>query len=182
MEDQSSTTMIPDEVIISKIFLIRSKQVILDKDLAVFYQVETKQLKRAVRRNPDRFPEDFMFELTPEEFQNLRSQSGTSSWGGSRYEPMAFTEYGIVMLASVLHSQRAIEVNIQIVRAFLRMRDILNSQNMLLSRLQKVEKGQIQQGESISLIFKLLKEMEIEKEKELDHQNRKRVRFKRSGE
>ncbi len=182
MEDQSSTIMIPDEVIFSKIYLIRNKQVILDKDLAVFYQVETKQLKRAVRRNIDRFPDDFMFELTPGEFQNLRSQFGTSSWGGSRYKPMAFTEYGIVMLASVLHSQRAIEVNIQIVRAFLRMRDILNSQNMLLSRLQKVETGQIQQGERISLIFKLLKEMEKAKEKELDHRIRNKVGFKRSGE
>ena len=100
--------MIPDEVIFSKIFSIRNKQVILDRDLAVFYQVETKQLKRAVRRNIDRFPNDFMFELTPGEFQNLRRQYGTSSWGGSRYEPMALTEYGVVMLASVLHSQRAI--------------------------------------------------------------------------
>jgi hypothetical protein len=105
MEDQASTIMIPDEVILSKIFLIRNKQVILDKDLAVFYQVETKQLKRAVRRNSGRFPEDFMFELTLEEFQYLRSQFGTSSWGGSRYVSMAFTEHGIVMLASVLHSQ-----------------------------------------------------------------------------
>ena len=162
MVDQSSTILISDEVIFSKIFLIRNKQVILDKDLAVFYQVETKQLKRAVRRNSDRFPEDFMFELTQEEYQYLRSQFGTSSWGGSRYAPMAFTEHGIVMLASVLHSSRAINVNIQIVRAFLRMREILNSQNMILSRLQKVETGQIQQGESISVIFKLLEEMDKE--------------------
>jgi len=94
MEDQSSTIMIPDEVIFSKIFLIKNKQVILDKDLSVFYQVETKQLKRAVRRNSDRFPEDFMFELTQEEFLYLRSQIGSSSWGGSRYVPMAFTEWG----------------------------------------------------------------------------------------
>ena len=116
MKDHSSTIMIPDEVIFSKLFLIRNKQVILDKDLADFYQVETKQLKRAVRRNIDRFPDDFMFELTVEEFQCLRSQFGTSSWGGSRYVPMAFSEFGIVMLASVLHSQRAITVNIQILQ------------------------------------------------------------------
>lgn len=182
MEDQSSNILIPNEVIFSKIFLIRNKQVILDKDLAVFYQVETKQLKRAVRRNSDRFPEDFMFDLNKEEFQYLRSQFGTSSWGGSRYVPMAFTEYGIVMLASVLHSQRAITVNIQIVRAFLRMREILNSQNIILSRLNKVETGQIQQGERISLIFQLLEEMEKEKEKRLEHQSRKRVGFKRPDE
>jgi len=134
MEDPSSTIVIPDELIFSKIFLIRDKQVILDKDLADFYQVETKQLKRAVRRNIDRFPDDFMFELTLEEFQYLRSQFGTSSWGGSRYVPMAFTEHGIVMIASVLQSQRAINANIQIVRAFLRMRQILNSQKIILSR------------------------------------------------
>jgi hypothetical protein len=97
MEENSSTISIPDEVIFSKIFLIRKRQVILDRDLAIFYQVETKQLKRAVRRNSGRFPEDFMFELTLEEFQYLRSQFGTSSWGGSRYEPMAFSDYGIVM-------------------------------------------------------------------------------------
>ena len=174
--------MIPDEVIFSKIFLIRNKQVILDKDLADFYQVETKQLKRAVRRNNDRFPVDFMFEMTLEEFQYLRSQFGTSSWGGSRYVPMAFTEYGIVMLASVLHGQRAINVNIQIVRAFLRMREILNSQNIILSRLKKVETGQIQQGERINLIFQLLEEMDKEKEKRIDHQDRKRVGFKRTDE
>ena len=104
-----------------------------------------------------------MFELSLEEFQDLRSQIGSSSWGGgSRYVPMAFSEYGIVMLASVLHSQRAINVNIQIVRTFLKMRIILTSQNILLSRLKKVETGQIQQGERISLIFKLLEEMEKE--------------------
>jgi len=182
MEDQSSTIMIPDEVIFSKIFLIKNKQVILDRDLADFYQVETKQLKRAVRRNNDRFPEDFMFELTFEEFQYLRSQFGTSSWGGSRYVPMAFSEYGIVMLASVLHSQRAITVNIQIVRAFIRMREILNSQNILLSRLKEVETGQILQGERISLIFKLLEEMKKETEKSSMHRNRKTVGFKRADE
>ena len=182
MEDPSSTIVIPDELIFSKIFLIRDKQVILDKDLADFYQVETKQLKRAVRRNIDRFPDDFMFELTLEEFQYLRSQFGTSSWGGSRYVPMAFTEHGIVMIASVLQSQRAINSNIQIVRAFLRMRQILNSQKIILSRLKKVEIGQIQQGERISLIFKLLEEMEKENEKRLEHQSRKRVGFKRADE
>ena len=92
MEVKSSNILIPDKVIFSKILIVRNKQVILDKDLAVFYQVETKQLKRAVRRNIDQFPDDFMFELTLEEFQYLRSQFGTSSWGGSRYVPMAFSE------------------------------------------------------------------------------------------
>jgi len=182
MEDKSSNILIPDKVIFSKILIIRNKQVILDKDLAVFYQVETKQLKRSVRRNIDRFPDDFMFELTLEEFQYLRSQFGTSSWGGSRYVPLAFTEYGIVMLASILQSQRAIAVNIQIVRVFLKMREVLNSQNIILSRLRKVETSQIQQGERISTIFQLLEEMDKENEKRSKHQGRKRVGFKRSDE
>lgn len=182
MEYQSSTITIPDEIIFSKIYLIRNKQVILDRDLADFYQIETKQLKRAVRRNIDRFPEDFMFELSPNESQFLRSQFGTSSWGGSRYSPMAFTEYGIVMLASVLHSPKAISVNIQIVRAFLKMREILYSQNILLSRLKKVESDQIRQGERISKIFKLLEEIGKENKKLIEHQNRKRVGFRRENE
>lgn len=182
MTDQSSTITIPDEVIFSKIYLIRNKQVILDRDLAEFYQVETKQLKRSVRRNIDRFPEDFMFELSPDEFQYLRSQFGTSSWGGSRYSPMAFSEFGIVMLASVLHSQKAINVNIQIVRAFLKMREILNSQNIIFARLKKIETDQIRQGESISQIFELLEEIGKENKKRIDHQNRKKVGFRRVDE
>ena len=182
MEDQSSAIAIPEEIIFSKIFLVRNKQVILDRDLADFYQVETKQLKRAVRRNINRFPEDFMIELSLEEFQLLRSQFGTSSWGGSRYSPMAFSEHGIVMLASVLHSQKAISVNIQIVRALLKMREILNSQNIMFSRLRKVETDQIRQGEKISQIFKLLEEIGKENRKLEEHQNRKRVGFRREDE
>src|SRR6187431_1088993 len=95
---------IPDDIISSKIYLIRNQKVMLDKDLAELYIVETKQLKRQVRRNMERFPEDFMFELNQEEFDNLRSQFGTSNWGGTRYLPMAFTEQGVAMLSSVLNS------------------------------------------------------------------------------
>ena len=86
-------TLIPDEVIMNRIYMIRETKVMLDRDLADLYDIETKQLKRAVRRNFSRFPDDFMFELSPEEFNNLRSQFGTSSWGGPRYVPMAFTEH-----------------------------------------------------------------------------------------
>ncbi|MHB1279172.1 MAG: ORF6N domain-containing protein [Bacteroidia bacterium] len=95
---------IPEEVIMNKIYFIRGHKVMLDRDLAELYGVETKQLKRQVRRNAARFPEDFMFELTAEELQNLRSQIDTSSWGGTRYDPMAFTEQGVAMLSSVLNS------------------------------------------------------------------------------
>ena len=100
----SNEILIPDDIISSKIYLIRKQKVMLDKDLSELYAVETKQLKRQVRRNLERFPEDFMFELSQQEFDNLRSQFGTSSWGGSRYMPMAFTEQGVAMLSSVLNS------------------------------------------------------------------------------
>ena len=132
MAKSDNSTLIPDEVIMKKIYLLRGSKVMLDRDLADLYEIETKQLKRAVRRNISRFPKDFMFELSPEEFNNLRSQFGTSSWGGPRYVPMAFTEHGVIMLASVLNSERAIHVNIQIVRVFTRMSEILTSLKELL--------------------------------------------------
>jgi len=107
--------MIPDEVIMSKIYLIRGQKVMLDRDLAELYEVETKQLKRAVRRNMDRFPEDFMFVLSKEELTEWRHQFGTSNSEimGLRVSPFAFTEHGVIMLASVLNSDRAIKVNLQ---------------------------------------------------------------------
>jgi len=106
------TTLIPIELIASKIYLIRGVKVMLDRDLAELYGVETKRLKEQVRRNIERFPEDFMFELTKDEINNLRSQFATSSWGGARYLPMAFSEHGVLMLSSVLNSERAVQVNI----------------------------------------------------------------------
>ena len=137
MAKNESEIMIPDEMIMNKIYLIRGKKVMLDRDLAELYEIETKQLKRAVRRNISRFPEDFMFELTTGEFKNLRSQFGTSSWGGSRYLSMAFTEYGVIMLASVLNSERAVQMNIRIVRIFTRMREMLASHKGVLQKLEK---------------------------------------------
>jgi len=106
--------IVPIESIVSKIIFLRGEKVLLDRDLAELYDVETKQLKRAVRRHIGRFPEDFMFYLTKKEFDDLRCQLGTSSWGGSRYNPMVFTEQGVAMLSSVLSSNRSIEVNIAI--------------------------------------------------------------------
>ena len=110
------TTLVPVERIAGKIYLIRKVKVMLDKDLAELYGVETRRLKEQVRRNVDRFPEDFMYELTKEELKNLRSQFATSSWGGTRYLPMAFSEHGVLMLSSVLKSERAVQVNTQIMR------------------------------------------------------------------
>jgi len=113
---QEKSLQLREEIIASAIHFLRGEKVMLDLDLAVLYGVETKQLKRAVKRNIERFPSDFMFELTRAEFENLRRQFGTSSWGGTRYPPYAFTEQGVAMLSSVLRSKRAIDVNIAIIR------------------------------------------------------------------
>ena len=117
--------IIPIENITGLIYLIRGKKVMLDQNLAVLYGVETKRLKEQVRRNIERFPEDFMFELSKKEYENLRSQFATSSWGGTRYAPMAFTEHGVLMISSVLKSDKAIQVNIQIMRAFTKLRHLI---------------------------------------------------------
>jgi hypothetical protein len=134
------STLIPIEVIEKKILLIRNHKVMLDQDLAELYGVETKQLKRAVRRNIDRFPSDFMFVLSGKEFQILRSQFGTSSWGGTRYPPMAFSEQGVAMLSSVLKSPRAVQVNILIMRAFVHLRELIATHKDLARKLEALEK------------------------------------------
>jgi len=135
--------IIPSELIASKIFIIRRLKVMLDRDLAELYGVQTKALKQAVKRNINRFPEDFMFVLSSEEAINLRSQFVTSSlsqWGGTRYPPMAFTEQGVAMLSSVLKSDRAIQVNIQIMRVFTRLRQILSSTKDLRRELDELKR------------------------------------------
>ena len=134
-------SLIPIERIEQAILLIRSQKVMLDADLAALYEVQTKQLVRAVKRNVSRFPIDFMFQLTEDEFENLRCQIGTSSqWGGRRYPPYAFTEQGVAMLSSVLRSERAVQVNIEIMRAFVRLRRILASHADLARKLDTLEK------------------------------------------
>lgn len=132
---------------------------LLDQDLSKLYQVETKQLKRQVKRNISRFPNDFMFELNQEEFKILRSQSGTSRWGGTRYIPIAFTEQGVAMLSSVLNSETAIRVNIQIIRVFTKMRELLMTNKDILLQLEKVEKKLTKHDDEIILIFQYLKKL-----------------------
>jgi len=122
------------------IVLIRGQKVMLDQDLASLYGVETKALNRAVKRNSGRFPADFMFQLTPDEAENLRYQIGTSRWGGRRYLPSAFTEQGVAMLSSVLRSERAVRVNIEIMRAFVQLRQMLSSNADLARKLEALEK------------------------------------------
>lgn len=133
--------LIPSEIIERKILLLRGEKVMLDADLAELYEVETKMLVRAVKRNVDRFPADFMFQLNEAEFENLRFQFGTSSrWGGRRYLPYVFTEQGVAMLSSVLNSERAVQVNIEIMRAFVNLRRMLSSNAELARKLDALEK------------------------------------------
>jgi len=137
----SKQSLIPVDRIEKAILLVRRQKVMLDADLAGLYGVETRVLVQAVKRNLERFPEDFMFQLSREEFAVLRSQSVTSSdWGGRRYTPYAFTEQGVAMLSSVLRSQRAIQVNIEIMRAFIRLRQMLASHAELARKLDALEK------------------------------------------
>lgn len=143
----------PDALVSSRIHHIRGQKVMLDRDLAELYGVETKQLKRQVRRNAGRFPEDFMLELTEAEVEILRSQFGTSSWGGARYLPMAFTEQGVAMLSSVLGSEQAILVNIHIIRVFTRMREVLLSHREILQKLEQLEGRVTDHDEEIQAIF-----------------------------
>jgi len=148
--------IIPSERILSKIYLIRGVKVMLDKDLAELYDVETKRLKEQVKRNIDRFPEDFMFELTKNEFDILRSHFATSRWGGIRYVPMAFTEQGVAMLSSVLNSKRAIQVNIQIMRAFTRLRQMVSSHIDLRKKIETMENKYDKQ---FRIVFDAIKEL-----------------------
>jgi len=153
-----------EENIRSKIYWLREQKVILDRDLAELYGVETKYLKRQVRRNIERFPDDFMFELNQEELDNLRSQIGTSSWGGIRYVPMAFTEQGVAMLSSALNSPRAIDINIQIIRVFTKMRELLTDSLILKQEIEEIKKKLSNQGKNIELVFIYLDEL-VQKKK-----------------
>jgi hypothetical protein len=161
-------SIVPAERITSIIYYIRGEKVLLDFDLAELYNVNTSQLKRTVRRNIKRFPLDFMFQLTKEEMEILRCQIGTSNWGGRRYLPFAFTEQGIAMLSSVLNSERAVLVNIAIMRAFVQMRKFIMSNNDLAKKLNalenKVKNRFAKQQKQINIIFDAIKELMIEKE------------------
>jgi hypothetical protein len=162
MAKKELQVLVAEQKILNKIYVFRGEKVMLDNDLAEMYGVETKQLKRQVRRNKSRFPKDFMFELSTKEFENLRSQIGTSSWGGTRYNPMAFTEQGIAMLSSILNSNIAIEVNIRIIRVFTKMREfaLTNKEILLQLTTEKEVKGN---NNDIENIFIVLKEL-IEKQ------------------
>lgn len=162
MTKSSNLLTIPDEIITSKIYLIRDRKVMLDEDLAELYDVETRRLNEQVKRNKDRFPEDFMFQLTKEEFDILIFQIGTSKWGGRRKLPFAFTEQGVAMLSGVLHSDRAIKVNIQIMRVFTKVREILMDNMSIRLEIEEIRKKLNNQDKNIELVFNYLDEL-IEK-------------------
>jgi hypothetical protein len=153
--------IITDELIVDKIYVIRGKKIMLDRDLAELYGVETKVLKQAVKRNLERFPDDFMFEMTGPELKNWRSQNVTSNSEkmGLRYKPFCFTEQEVAMLSSVLKSKQAIEVNIRIIRIFTKMREALSSHKDILASLEYLEKKVNQNDEDIHQIFEALKQL-----------------------
>lgn len=176
---KKSIAIIPDERIIGKIYYIRGEKVIFDRDLALLYGVETRTLNQAVRRNIKRFPEDFMFKLNKEELSNwksqivisneaesLRSQSVISKRGGLRYKPYVFTEQGVAMLSSVLNSDSAIQVNVQIMRTFTRMRKLLSTHKELRDKIEKMEK---KNESNFKVIFKIINKLMMTdlKDKEL---------------
>ena len=154
--------VVADEVIVSKIYFIRGQKVMLDKDLAEMYNVTTGNLNKAVKRNAKRFPgEDFMFQVTQEEFKNLIFQNGTSSssWGGTRKMPYAFTEQGVAMLSGVLNSDIAIEVHVRIIRIFTKLREMLLTHKDILLKLEQMEKQVIANSDDIQNIFAALREL-----------------------
>ena len=169
---------IKEEAIIGKIFLIRGHKVMLDTDLAEMYEVGTKVLKQAVKRNIDIFPEHFMFELTQEEFKGLRSQFVTSNRGGHRYLPYAFTEHGVLQLAGVLRSPRARLMSIRIIEVFVKMREILLSHKDLLIKFDQIQHLVNEHDDQIQIVFNYLKQLEKERKQEFEQQNRPRIGYK----
>ena len=165
---------VPIGLVERRIYLIRGQKVMLDADLAELYQVETRALVQAVKRNRDRFPPDFIFQLTKEEAHFLRSQTVTSNVGrgGRRYLPYAFTEHGVAMLSSVLNSPRAVQMNIVIIRAFVRLRELLASHKDLAEKVQQLETTQKQHGSVIVAVVQ-----EIKKLKKTPRRRKSRIGF-----
>jgi hypothetical protein len=154
--------IIPNEVITNKIYFIRNQKVMLDRDLAVLYEVETKRINEQIKRNSARFPENFMFQLNEVEYQNLKSQNATSSWGGSRKLPFAFTEHGVLQLANVLKSDRATQMSIKIIEVFVSLRDYLLTNLNLKLEVEAIKKKLVNHDKNIELVFSYLDEL-IEK-------------------
>ncbi|WP_303925931.1 ORF6N domain-containing protein [Draconibacterium sediminis] len=178
-EKKQESSMLPDEIIMNKIYFIREQKVMLDSDLAELYGVETRRLNEQVKRNISRFPEDFMFQLSEFEFENLKSQFATSSWGGRRKLPNVFTEHGVLMLSSVLNSEKAIKVNIQIMRIFTKVRETLTDNLSMKLDIEEIKNKLANQDKNIELVFQYLDEL-IEKQEE--PVTRRKIGYKRKNE
>jgi hypothetical protein len=168
--------LLSEETISNKIYFMRGKKVMLAFDLAMLYDVQTKRLNEQVKRNSSRFPEDFMFQLTESEFENLKSQIATSSWGGSRTLPFAFTEHGILMLSSVLKSDKAIQTNIQIMRIFTKVRQMLLDTTEIKVDILQIQKKLENHDKNIELVFSYLDELTEKKE---DESERVKIGYKK---
>lgn len=156
---------VPDEKIVSYIYLIRGQKVMLDKDLAELYGVEVKRLNEAVKRNKARFTQNYMFQLSGTEWQNLKSQIATSSWGGARTLPYAFTEHGVLALSFVLRSEIAIQVSDRILSVYVKMRHLLADNKEIWQRIENIERRMEKKDEEVQAIFKLFKQFMIKEEK-----------------
>lgn len=168
MAKKETTLTVPDEIVMNKIYIVRNQKIMLDNDLAELYGVATKVLNQAVKRNIARFPDDFMFELTRNEYNSLRSQIVTLESGKgrySKYNPYVFTEQGVAMLSGVLSSDRAIAVNIQIMRIFTRIRQMLIDNTELRLAIEKIKKNTDNNTKNIELVFQYLDELLEKKEK-----------------
>ncbi|MFT3676045.1 MAG: ORF6N domain-containing protein [Chitinophagaceae bacterium] len=179
MKKQELQTLVAEQKILNRIYVVRGQKVMLDEDLAVMYGVETRRLNEQVKRNRKRFPRDFMFTLTTKEFENLKSQNATSSWGGRRKLPNAFTEQGVAMLSGVLSSDIAIAVNIQIMRVFTKLREYGLTHKEILIQLGKLEKEVKGNTRDIENIFVVLKDL-IEKQTKPAVRNK--IGFRRKDE
>ncbi|MBU0488923.1 MAG: ORF6N domain-containing protein [Bacteroidetes bacterium] len=168
---------IPDEVILNKIYVIRDQKVMLDRDLAELYGVTTSNLNKAVKRNIQRFPTDFMFQLSDVEFKNLLFHSGTSRWGGTRKNPYVFTESGVAMLSGVLTSERAISVHIRIIRVFTKMRELLQWNKELTHLMEQVNGKLADHDNQIMLILEYIRQFEDLKQKQLEQAERKQIGY-----
>lgn len=181
-KEKDNKISIPEEVIISKIYHIRGKKVMLSHDLAELYQVETRRLNEQVKRNPGKFPERYMFQLTQSEYQSLRSHFATLKRGEhSKYLPYAFTEHGILMLSSVLKSERADKVNMLIIDTFVKLNEMLLTHKDILLKLEEMEQKIAGHDDKIMLIFEYLKQFEEAKQQQLEQSNHKRIGFKNPG-
>jgi hypothetical protein len=182
MNSKANGIVIAEEVIISKIYNLRGKRVMLSQDLAELYEVETRLLNQQVKRNVSRFPERYMFQLTKDEYDRLRSQNVTLKRGQHvKYLPYAFTEHGILMLSSVLNSERAEKVNMLIIDTFVKLRELMFMHKDVVHQLEQVQNKLTEHDNQIMVIFEYLKQLEAAKQKELEQKNRKRIGFRTPG-